>query len=109
MIAKRLLAETGPLWLAGLLYFGAGLGLTLVRAVARRWKRGAQEWCRHRRLSRPVPAALGHRIKSRSNAEVVLHAWQCWESRLGAHGATRLGRLSAAVASGCLFRHRRVT
>ena len=34
-LAKRLLADLGPLWLASLLYLGAGLGLLFVRVAAR--------------------------------------------------------------------------
>jgi drug/metabolite transporter (DMT)-like permease len=35
-LSKRLLSDTGPVLLAGLLYFGAGLGLTAVTLVRRR-------------------------------------------------------------------------
>jgi drug/metabolite transporter (DMT)-like permease len=35
-VSKRLLPDTGPVLLAGLLYFGAGLGLTAVSLVRRR-------------------------------------------------------------------------
>lgn len=53
-LAKRLLTDTGPLWLAGLLYLGAGLGLSLLRGLGRLWDHGSHSESRLRRQDAPL-------------------------------------------------------
>jgi drug/metabolite transporter (DMT)-like permease len=54
-LAKRLLSEVSPIWLAALLYLGAGLGLALVRAI---WPLPAEREAPLRRRDLPTVAGI---------------------------------------------------
>jgi len=53
-LAKRLLVDTGPLWLSGMLYLGAGLGLMMLRMLARQRGGGGLDEARLRRQDLPL-------------------------------------------------------
>ncbi len=83
-LAKRLLADAGPLWLAGLLYLGAGLGLSLVRGAARLLGRGKRSESQLRRQDAPL--LLGITLLGGALAPVLM-----------LHGLERLSGVAGAL------------